>query len=107
MRARLGLEPHLTDAAGGQLPVGLAVQSVPVPEAAWVAGRTLADTELRRRTGATLVAVNRGDATAVHPSPADRLEAGDVLCLVGDEEQIAAARELLASGPAEATAGAG
>jgi predicted Kef-type K+ transport protein len=27
------------------------------------------------------------------------LEAGDVLCLVGDEEQIAAARELLAAGP--------
>ena len=99
MRARLGLEPAPPDEEAGQLPVGLSVQSVPVPEAAWVAGRTLAETELRRRTGATLVAVSRGDATAVHPSPPDRIEAGDVLCLVGDERQIAAARELLASGP--------
>jgi CPA2 family monovalent cation:H+ antiporter-2 len=99
MRARLGLEPAPGGAGGAELPAGLAVQSVPVPEAAWVAGRTLAQTELRRRTGATLVAVSRGAATAVHPSPADRLEAGDVLCLVGDDRQIAAARELLASGP--------
>jgi K+/H+ antiporter YhaU regulatory subunit KhtT len=51
------------------------------------------------RTGATLVAVSRGDATAVHPSPSDRIEAGDVLCLVGDERQMAAARELLVAGP--------
>jgi CPA2 family monovalent cation:H+ antiporter-2 len=99
MRARLGLEPALGRAGGAELPAGLAVQSVPVPEAAWAAGRTLAETELRRRTGATLVAVSRGVATAVHPSPADRLEAGDVLCLVGDDRQIASARELLASGP--------
>jgi CPA2 family monovalent cation:H+ antiporter-2 len=103
LRARLGLEPAL--AAAGELPVGLAVQSVPVLEGAWVAGRTLAETELRRRTGATLVAVSRSDATAVHPSPTDRLETGDVLCLVGDEPQIAAARELLASGPAEDPSG--
>jgi CPA2 family monovalent cation:H+ antiporter-2 len=99
MRARLGLASGAGRAAGAELPAGLAVQSVAVAEGAWAAGRTLAQTKLRRRTGATLVAVSRGDATAVHPSPSDRLEAGDVLCLVGDEEQIAAARELLAAGP--------
>jgi monovalent cation:H+ antiporter-2, CPA2 family len=107
MRARLGLEPAPGGERGPELPAGLAVQSVPVPDTAWVAGRTLAETELRRRTGATLVAVSRGDATAVHPSPGDRLEGGDVLCLVGDESQIAAARELLASGPLDAPHGRG
>ena len=101
MRARLGLEPVPGGERGAELPAGLAVQSVPVPEAAWVSGRTLAETELRRRTGVTLVAVSRRNATAVHPSPTDRLEAGDVLCLVGDERQIAAARELLAAGPGD------
>jgi CPA2 family monovalent cation:H+ antiporter-2 len=105
MRSRLGLESALAGTSGAELPAGLAVESVPVPEGAWVAGRTLAESELRRRTGATLVAVSRGEATAVHPSPLDRLQAGDVLCLVGDERQIAAARELIASGPGR-TAGA-
>jgi CPA2 family monovalent cation:H+ antiporter-2 len=99
LRARLGLEaegPPLP--LGGQLPAGLAVESVAVADTAWAAGRTLAETELRRRTGATLVALSRGKATAVHPAPADLIQAGDVLCLVGHEQQIAAARELLASG---------
>ncbi len=99
LRARLGLEPSPVPAPGPQLPTGLAMQSVPLAAGAWAAGRTLAETELRKRTGATLVAVSRGDATAVHPAPGDPLAAGDVLCLVGDERQIAAARELLASGP--------
>jgi CPA2 family monovalent cation:H+ antiporter-2 len=100
LRARLGLATGPMGEAGGVLPAGVAVQSVPVPETAWVCGRTLAETDLRRRTGATLVAVSRGEATAVHPAPPDRIRAGDVLCLVGDESQIASARELLASGPA-------
>jgi CPA2 family monovalent cation:H+ antiporter-2 len=82
-----------------RLPRGLEVQSVPVRERDWIAGRTLAEAQLRARAGATLVAVSRGDDTAVHPSPSDVFAVGDVVCLVGDAGQIAAARDLLASGP--------
>jgi K+/H+ antiporter YhaU regulatory subunit KhtT len=35
----------------------------------------------------------------VHPSPDEVLQAGDVLSLLGNESQLAAARELVASGP--------
>ena len=55
----------------------------------------------RRRTGATLVALTRDRGTAVHPSPDDVLEAGDVLTFVGDARQVAAAIELLQSGPGD------
>jgi CPA2 family monovalent cation:H+ antiporter-2 len=82
-----------------RLPSGLEVESLPVHEQAWIAGRTLAEAQLRARTGATLVAVSRGEATAVHPSPEDVLEVGDVVCLVGSALQISAARELLEAGP--------
>jgi CPA2 family monovalent cation:H+ antiporter-2 len=83
----------------GRLPAGLEVESLPVRDGDWIMGRTLAEAELRARAGATLVAVSRGDATAVHPSPHDVFAVGDVVCLVGDPDQIAAARRLLASGP--------
>jgi CPA2 family monovalent cation:H+ antiporter-2 len=82
-----------------RLPSGLEVESLPVHEQAWIAGRTLAEAQLRGRTGATLVAVSRGEATAVHPAPEDVLEVGDVVCLVGSALQISAARELLEAGP--------
>jgi TrkA domain protein len=88
-------------AEAAQLPPGLHLESTAVPDGAWIAGRTLAESALRSRTGATLLSVSRPSDTAVHPSPDDRVQAGDVLCLVGSPAQIAAARELLARGPAE------
>jgi len=45
------------------------------------------------------VALTRESDTAVHPSPDDLLQAGDVLSLVGNDVQLAAARALIASGP--------
>ena len=69
-------------------------------------GRSLIEADLRRRTGATLVAFTRESATAVHPSPDDVLQAGDILTLVGSEPQLAAARELITSGPEPSQASA-
>ena len=85
---------------GPRLPAGLEVESVPVGSEAWIAGRSLAESRLRARTGATLVAVSRA-GTATHPDPEDRLETGDVLCLVGSAEQVAQARRLIEHGPAD------
>jgi K+/H+ antiporter YhaU regulatory subunit KhtT len=45
------------------------------------------------------VAVTRDGATEVHPSPDDVLQAGDVLSLVGNDAQLAAARDLISAGP--------
>jgi CPA2 family monovalent cation:H+ antiporter-2 len=82
-----------------RLPAGLEVESLPVRDGDWIAGRSLAEAQLRARAGATLVAVSRGDDTAVHPSPEDVFQVGDVVSLVGDTAQLEAARELLAHGP--------
>lgn len=65
-----------------------------VPEAA--AGKTLAALDLRARTGATVLAISRGEAGIATPSPTEPLRAGDVLALAGSDDAIAAARALLA-----------
>jgi CPA2 family monovalent cation:H+ antiporter-2 len=104
LRRRLGLEPPGSEPLATQLLDGLDVESVAIGEGDWIAGRSVAEAELRRRTGATLVAVSRGGATAVHPAPDDRLAAGDVLCLVGDAAQIEAARACIAGGPGDVAA---
>lgn len=59
------------------------------------AGRTLAELDLRGRTGAIVLAIARGEQGTVHPGGGDRLEAGDVVALFGNDEAIAAATELL------------
>ena len=57
--------------------------------------RTLADVNLRARTGAWIVAVHRGSQVLPIPAPDFKLEAGDRLGLIGDSGQIASAEALL------------
>jgi CPA2 family monovalent cation:H+ antiporter-2 len=64
------------------------------------AGKTLRQLDLRGRTGATVLAIQRGDAGHSLPSGHEVLQGGDVLALAGTEESIAAARALLAPGEA-------
>jgi CPA2 family monovalent cation:H+ antiporter-2 len=63
---------------------------------------------LRSRTGATIVAIYREDRSIVGPGPEVVLEPGDVVLLLGNREQIAAALQLLerlASSPRRETGG--
>jgi CPA2 family monovalent cation:H+ antiporter-2 len=58
-------------------------------------GRTLAQLDLRGRTGATVIAIDRQGSGPIEPSGAVELVAGDVLGIVGTIEAIAHARGLL------------
>jgi len=61
-----------------------------------VAGRSLGDLDLRRRTGATVLAVVRGEKPRPNPGPDTVLAAGDDLVLVGSHQEIDRAFDLLA-----------
>jgi CPA2 family monovalent cation:H+ antiporter-2 len=65
----------------------------------WADGRTLADLHLRSETGASVLAVRRGDRFFTSP-PADfEIRAGDLLLLVGSEAQVRAGRARLTTVP--------
>lgn len=74
---------------GSPTPVELAADSP-------VAGKTLAQIKLRGLTGATVLAIQRGDESVVVPSGHERLHAGDVLAIAGTAEAVRAAEKLLA-----------
>jgi TrkA domain protein len=58
-------------------------------------GKTILETDLRRRAGATIIAVVRGPQSHPSPSPSFRLQAGDRLVLVGSHTEIRQAFDLL------------
>jgi CPA2 family monovalent cation:H+ antiporter-2 len=62
-------------------------------------GKTLAQIELRGLTGATVLAIQRGDESVLVPSGHERLEAGDVLAIAGTHDAVEAARAHLSSRP--------
>ena len=60
-----------------------------------IVGKSIADVNLRARTGAWIVAVHRGSQILPIPAPDFKLESGDRLGLIGDPEQIGAVEPLL------------
>jgi CPA2 family monovalent cation:H+ antiporter-2 len=69
--------------------------TVAIPDGATSVGRSLAQLDLRAKTGATVLAIVRGAQGVATPWPSEPLRVGDVLALAGSEAAIVAARELL------------
>ncbi|EUA08391.1 trkA-C domain protein [Mycobacterium kansasii 732] len=67
------------------------------PESPFV-GRPLGDTRARTRTGASIVAIVRGDDVVASPGPAETLRARDVLIVIGTEEGIVGVRQIVNKG---------
>jgi CPA2 family monovalent cation:H+ antiporter-2 len=57
--------------------------------------RTLADLRLRKRTGASVIAVYRGEACITNPEPDFQLLPSDVLVLLGEKEHLESASNYL------------
>ena len=95
---RPGQRPRLTlSGALGSMPQMRVVRMLLEPNAPAV-GQTLAETGLRSRTGALILAVRRGESDLATPEPTFRLEAGDVLVVVGQPQQLKGAYEVLTGG---------
>jgi CPA2 family monovalent cation:H+ antiporter-2 len=61
-------------------------------------GRTIGELGVRGRTGATVLAITRDNIGIPAPSKVERLEAGDILLLVGSKEAVQAAKAILVAG---------
>jgi voltage-gated potassium channel len=104
--ANLVLKPQVTafidvvtTAAGGDL----RVEEIEVTEACGQAGKTIKDVDIRKETGALVVALRKQDGTFdTTPTPEALLEAGDVLIAAGTDEELRLLEDLFA--PREAVA---
>lgn len=71
-------------------PVSCAVSSTSA-----AVGRSLAELNLRGRTGATVLAIHRSGGDVVLPTADEKLAVGDVLALAGSSEAVHAARQVI------------
>jgi TrkA domain protein len=75
---------------------GLVSEEVPVPAGSAFDGRPLGETRARTRTGASIVAVIRGDQLVASPGPDFRFAGGDVVVVVGTPDGAAAVADIVA-----------
>jgi len=72
-----------------------------------LAGRTLADSSLRARTGVSVVAIGRGEIVLNNPGPDTNLLVGDHVAVIGTQPQIEEASRLVELAPGSAGTPAG
>lgn len=77
---------------------GLVTDQIPVTAESPYAGRRLAETRARTRTGASIVAVVRHGEVIASPRPDFVFAAGDVVVVVGTGDGTAAVTDILTSG---------
>lgn len=74
---------------------GLAAATIDVPHGSRFDGRTLGETKARTKTGASVVAIVRGEHVIASPTPRDGLLGGDSLVVVGTDAGIDAVRKII------------
>jgi len=76
---------------------GLTIDWVAIPDGSPAVGTTIAEGAFRTRTGASIVAVVRGDTTLPAPGPDHTFDVGDIVVAVGTTDGLNRLRELLLS----------
>lgn len=77
---------------------GLAIDWLPLDEDSPFAGGTIGDTQIRTRTGVSVVAIIRGEEAIPAPGPETRLEGADYLVVVGRPRGVEEVVRLLHDG---------
>jgi len=74
---------------------GLATSGIPLSTDSPYAGRVMGEAAIRTRTGASIVAIVRGDEVTPSPTPDFRLRPEDRVIVVGTDEGVRAAADIL------------
>ncbi len=75
------------------------IQTKQVAEGSYAEGKSLFEINLRKETGVTLLAIKRGIEIMEHPSPDTVFSKNDIIYLMGNEEQIKLAMQMLFEKP--------
>lgn len=71
------------------------ISPLPLKEGVHETGKSLLELNIRKMTGASVIAVYRDEVGTSHPHPDFEIEAGDVLYLLGKQDQIDMAEDYL------------
>ena len=82
-----------TPAPGDASPAGVRQRKFTVPAGSPFEGETIGSADIRRRTGATVICLERAGEPHWNPGPGWRIEAGDILSVIADESHF---RQLVA-----------
>ncbi|HIE59489.1 MAG TPA: potassium transporter TrkA [Persephonella sp.] len=66
----------------------LAIEWFKVEKGSPISDKSIKQLEIRKKTGATVISIIRGDETITNPLPDEVIKEGDILVLIGSRDQI-------------------
>jgi TrkA domain protein len=81
-------QPVQADRVATMLAEGTFIEWYDVDPEAELVGQSLAEARVRERTGASVIAIHRGDRVVPSPDPDTVIEAGDTLVVLGSQEDV-------------------
>jgi TrkA domain protein len=94
----LGVSPVIEEISKLQQVEGLAIDWLPIHPSSPYSGKTIGDARIRTRTGASVVAVIRGDDPFPAPGPEFVFAPNDLVVVVGTAQGIGAVKSILVDG---------
>ncbi|MCX7856416.1 MAG: cation:proton antiporter [Deltaproteobacteria bacterium] len=91
LKTRVGLECTMVE--------GLEMDSYIVEKDSWLKGKSIKAINLRAKTGATIIAVKRGEENILNPDPDLVLNEGDIVVYLGTKEQVTLTFHFLSGRP--------
>lgn len=64
------------------------IEGFKITENSQLIGKSIAELQIRKKTGITVIAVRRGPEVFTNPEPGFRFEAGDIILFTGDRESM-------------------
>lgn len=89
-------EPDTHEQVRAVLPADAVTERMEIVAGARAVGKLISELEMRSRTGASIVAIERTGQSIINPPPYEELQAGDMLIVLGHSADLASARALLA-----------
>ena len=74
---------------------GMAMDQFTIAQESPIAGMTVMDTNMRSATGASIIALIKSGKTLYNPGPNTVIGPGDVVVIIGDEDQLQKARTIV------------
>ncbi|MFY9553114.1 MAG: cation:proton antiporter [Blastocatellia bacterium] len=104
-KLRLPSAPHIEAGTMAEALGTASTQTLFVDATSPAVGKTLGEMDLRRRTGATLIAAIRDGDSQINPGPEFKFAPDDIIVLFGSPEEIEKAIEVVAASDAQESAG--
>ncbi len=68
--------------------IEIGIEEVKIKEGDGLSGRTIAEAEIRKKTGVTVIGIKKDERVVVHPKASSSMDPGNVLIILGGRNQL-------------------